>query len=268
MDLSTDWTAETVRSNGVDLRAYHVGDPTNPPLVVLHGFYENARCRIRLASDLADDYHVVLYDARAHGRSAAPDDGYGIDDRVADLVGLCDTLDLDDPILVGHSMGGSTAAWAAADHPDFPHALVLEDPAGMRPEPADLGPDDRAELVREKLADLDDRTTADLRGEYDDPESEHARRQAVADSQLRPQIADIARAGYPHLADAFPHITCPTLVLRRDQATDERITDHGMVDALDRGRLVHVPDAGHHVFEEQYDAARAELRVFLRRHGN
>jgi len=31
------------------------------------------------------------------------------------------------------------------------------------------------------------------------------------------------------------------------------------------GRLVHIPNAGHYVFRDSYDAAYAELRAFLQR---
>ncbi|GGL46303.1 alpha/beta fold hydrolase [Halocalculus aciditolerans] len=265
MDRPAGWTAERVDVDAATLQAYRVGDPADPPLVVLHGFYENAACRYRLAGDLSEDYHVVLYDARGHGESDAPESGYGIDARIADLVGVCDALDLSNPILYGHSMGGSTAAWTAVEHPDVPRAVVLEDPAGMRPEPGDPGPAERAAFVRENVAELAGRSVDDLRTEYDDPDSERAHRQALADSQLRPQIAEIARLGYPHLADAFPDVQCPTLVLRRDGEVTERVTDLQMADQLQNGRLVHVPDAGHHVLRDEYDAAFRELRAFLRR---
>lgn len=34
---------------------------------------------------------------------------------------------------------------------------------------------------------------------------------------------------------------------------------------LPDGRVVHIPDAGHYVFDDEYDAAYAELQTFLRR---
>ena len=129
MNLPDDWTTDTVRTNGVKLQYYRTGE--GPPLVMAHGFYANGRCWEPLVSDLSDEYDIVMYDARGHGRSEAPETGYGIEDRIADLVGLVEALSLDDPILLGHSMGGSTAAWTAAKHPDLPRAIALEDPAGM-----------------------------------------------------------------------------------------------------------------------------------------
>ena len=50
------------------------------------------------------DYHLVMSDARGHGRSDAPEMGYAVEGRVVDLVGVVDALDIADPILLGHSI--------------------------------------------------------------------------------------------------------------------------------------------------------------------
>ncbi|WP_254537850.1 alpha/beta fold hydrolase [Halomarina litorea] len=263
MDLPDGWTAGTVHLGGVELRYYRTGD--GPPLVMAHGFYENGRCWERLVSDLATDYDVVTYDARGHGRSDAPASGYDVGSRIADLVGLVEALSLADPILLGHSMGGSTAAWTAATHPDLPRALVLEDPAGMYGDP-ELGPAERARFVRETLREWADESTVEESSTNDTAdEAGWERRVAVANAECSPEIAEIAREGYPLLGDAFERITCPTLVLKADADTERRVTDLDIADALGDGRLVHVPGAGHGVFRSEYDAAFAEMRAFLRR---
>lgn len=133
MNLPEEWTTGTVSANGIALRYYRAG--SGPTIVMAPGMFDNGRRWVPLGSDLVDDYEVITYDARGHGRSDAPETGYDIDNRVADLVGLVNGLDLTDPILVGHSVGGVTAAWAAADHPDLPRALVLEDPSRFREHP-------------------------------------------------------------------------------------------------------------------------------------
>lgn len=63
----------------------------------------------------------------------------------------------------------------------------------------------------------------------------------------------------------FPHIECPTLILRSDRDIETRVRDLDAAEALPDGRLVHVPDAGHYVFQDEYEAALAELRTFLTR---
>lgn len=264
MNLPEGWTTETVRSNGVSLRSYRTGD--GPPIMMAHGFYDNGRRWVPLAEYLSDEYEVVTYDARGHGRSDAPETGYSLDDRVADLRGVVRELDLDDPILLGHSMGAATVAWAAANHPDLPRGLVLEDPVGLHDEP-DVDPEERAAITRARVDEAADQSVEALIEEhYADVDRTHARRLAVASHECSPRIAAVAREGYPApLAETFPEIACRTLVLRRDADIEQRVGDLDAADSLQDGRLVHVPDAGHYVLREEYGAAYEELRTFLRR---
>ncbi|MFC6991942.1 alpha/beta fold hydrolase [Haladaptatus sp. GCM10025707] len=262
MRLPYEWAEATIPVNGVDLQCYRTGN--GPPLLMAHGFYENAPCMAQLANDLADDYEVILYDARGHGMSDASEAGYTIDDRVADLVGVVDHLDLEDPILFGHSMGGSAAAWTTATHPDLPRALVLEDPANLRGH-HEIEAEKRVALVRDRLEAIDSQTVAELASDYEQYGPNAARQIAIANTECHPHIVEIAREGYPRTADAFPKIECPTLVLKSDADTEVRAADVAAAEPLRHGRLVHIYDAGHSVFRDQYDAAFAELQTFLHR---
>jgi len=244
------------------LQYYRTGE--GRPLILAHGFYANGRCWEPLVTDLAAEYDIVMYDARGHGRSDAPETGYGIGDRVADLVGLVESLSLDDPMLLGHSMGGSTAAWTAAMHPDLPRAIALEDPAGMYG-PLESDPDERARAVRENIEEWSNSSLEALERDHSDCDPALARRLAVACTECRPQIAEIPREGYPRLQAAFEDITCPTLVLKADADTERRADALDIAENLSDGRLVHDFDAGHCIFRERYDPAYAELRTFLHR---
>ncbi|WP_224830019.1 alpha/beta fold hydrolase, partial [Saliphagus infecundisoli] len=125
--LPQHWERGFVEANGIELHYCRTGG-SGPPFVISHGFTDDGYCRLDLARELGDDFDVVLYDARGHGRSDAPDAEYGAPERAADLLGLLDVLALDDPILFGHSMGADTVTAAAARQPDRPRAVVLEDP--------------------------------------------------------------------------------------------------------------------------------------------
>lgn len=261
MSVPDTWSHETARANGVELSYYRAGE--GPPLIAAHGLYDDGRRWVPVFSALADR-DCVAYDARGHGRSAAPDWGYGVDDRVADCVGLIDALNLDDPILLGHSVGGATVARVAAAHPDLPRGVVLEDPAAWRDDPP-AGPDGRARWVRERVTDRADRSVAALAAEYDEWEPDQARRLAAADRACHPRIANVARHGYPPVADSLADVTCPTLVLKGgDEAeSDAAVRARRHLAAMDNGRLVRFSDAGHHVFRDAFDSAMAELRTFL-----
>ena len=262
MDLPDRWTTEAVSVDGVHLQCYRTG--SGPPILMAHGLYDNGRRWLPLGSDLADDYEIVAYDARGHGRSDAPETGYDIDIRVADLVSLIRELDLANPILLGHSMGAATVAWAAATHPDLPRGLVLEDPARFRDLP-DVDTDETRARAREHLRERQARSVEARVAEYDDEhDTEHIRRLAESVDECHPNAVKVAE-DHPPVAEAFEAITRPTLVFRRDLGIEGRRADLDVAARLRDGRLVHVPDAGHYVFLDEYEAAYTELRTFLRR---
>ncbi len=80
------------------------------------------------AEILAANYDVIMVDARGHGRSTGPEQGYGQDDHAADLAGLIKGLGLHRPSILGHSMGAVTALALAGLYPGIPGSILLEDP--------------------------------------------------------------------------------------------------------------------------------------------
>lgn len=126
------WEERDLFVDGVRLRCYRTGAGRRP-LVLAHGFTDNARYWERLVDRLAPDWDVILYDARGHGRSDRAGGRFGDTERVGDLLAVVDALTLARPALIGHSMGAATVALAAAQRPDLARCLVLEDPAWYAP---------------------------------------------------------------------------------------------------------------------------------------
>ncbi|WP_436927730.1 alpha/beta fold hydrolase [Halosimplex amylolyticum] len=276
--LPEAWTEGFVEvEDGVRLHYARTGGD-GPPLVVAHGVFDDGLCRIPLARDLADEYDVILYDARGHGQSDAPEAGYGPDDRAADLVGLLDELDLQDPILLGHSMGGDTVLATAANYPDRPRAVVAVDPAGLlghnRENRGDDGiGEEEVEGVREQILWWHDHSKAELL-EADDELAGHVEAgeeelaSLLADARLRvsANITAVFRSGWADPEDHYPDVEAPTLVLRADVDEEARERDRESVALIPDGLLVHVDDAGHCIFRDQRSVATEEVRSFLADH--
>ena len=127
------WTTGTCEVNGINVHYLRTGG-NKPSVVLLHGLMLNGACWTPLARALEEDYDVVMPDARGHGNSSAPDHGYRYDDLAADVMGLIDALGLVTPVLLGHSMGGMTAAVVAGRNPKLLRGLVLADPAFLTAE--------------------------------------------------------------------------------------------------------------------------------------
>jgi pimeloyl-ACP methyl ester carboxylesterase len=125
--------AKTIRMQGagVVLAADEDGDPSGPPVVLVHGGGQTRHAWGTTLSTLAaQGWHAFSVDLRGHGESEwAPDGDYSLDAFSADLVAVADALP-EPPALVGASLGGlsSLVAIAEADHV-VGRALVLVDVA-------------------------------------------------------------------------------------------------------------------------------------------
>ncbi|HVR29420.1 MAG TPA: alpha/beta hydrolase [Thermoanaerobaculia bacterium] len=129
--------ALTLEGAGVRLRGYDWGNPAARPLVLVHGIEDFALALAPLAEALRDDYHVVAFDLRGHGDSDQPG-VYTMGHFIADLHAVIVQLQLERPILIGHSLGGQIVCQYAGVFPEVPRAVVNIDGMGppMRlPEP-------------------------------------------------------------------------------------------------------------------------------------
>ncbi len=121
-----------VRAEGVDL-AVGVWGAGGPAVVLVHGHRTNLGSWLPLVEELRDDFTVVAYDRRGHGRSGrAPT--YALGDLADDLRAVCDQLSLTDPLVVGHSVGAWDALKFARQRPGLAgvvcldQAIAVEDP--------------------------------------------------------------------------------------------------------------------------------------------
>ncbi|MEW6272125.1 MAG: alpha/beta hydrolase [Thermodesulfobacteriota bacterium] len=119
-------------SLGVALHLSEWGDPAAPPVVLLHGMFDNGRGFDLLAPLLAERFRVIAIDARGHGDSAWADA----------YVWGCDVLDVANVVrslgrpahLVGHSRGGGVAIDVTLQAPSLVRGLVSIDGFGPPPE--------------------------------------------------------------------------------------------------------------------------------------
>ena len=81
------------------------------------------------ADALATDHRVVVIEPRGHGAAAAPPGPYTLADLAADVLDVTDRLEFDRFHLAGISLGGITALWVAAHHPERIGALTVADTA-------------------------------------------------------------------------------------------------------------------------------------------
>jgi pimeloyl-ACP methyl ester carboxylesterase len=112
---------------GVELDVAVAGNPTNPAIILLHGFPESHRTWRHQIADLAEDHFVLAPDQRGFAKSSKPEgvENYAPDKPVADMIALADRFDLKRFTLVGHDWGGAIAWMAALNHPDRVARLII-----------------------------------------------------------------------------------------------------------------------------------------------
>jgi len=108
---------------------------TRPSLVFLHYFGGSSRAWTEVVEQLADDYHCVAPDLRGFGASDSMPENYAVSDYADDVAKLISTLDIENYVLIGHSMGGKIALSLAARKPKNLRSLILLAPSPPSPEP-------------------------------------------------------------------------------------------------------------------------------------
>ena len=122
----------TVIAGGEELFVRQTG--SGPDVVLLHGLADSSLGWQFVEGPLIDaGYRVTVWDALGSGRSAKPTDGdYSLDAHVDRLAAVLDTVGVERAIVIGHSLGGTTALRFAHRHPERAAALCLIDPAAYR----------------------------------------------------------------------------------------------------------------------------------------
>jgi proline iminopeptidase len=249
-----------------------------PTLLLIHGGpgFDHSGFKPAFA-EMASAAQVVYLDLRGNGRSdAGPPNKWSLEQWAEDVRSFCDALEIEHPIVLGHSMGGIVAMIYALRYPDHPSKLILSSTStqpvsersfavferlgGPRARAAAIAfwtkPDDAALAMYEKLClPLYTRTpfSAEI---YERAVRNPAMRLLFVEDELRRL----------NLLRQLDRIECPTLIAAGE---DDPITPLADIEEIAAAmqpqlvRLVRFANAGHGVFRDQPDAFFRTLRDFI-----
>lgn len=263
-----EWFAGDVVVGSIRLH-YHRTGGSKPPVLLLHGLTDNGLCWTRLARALEADYDLIMPDARGHGLSDAPASGYSRAAHAADVAGLIAALGLNKPVLIGHSMGAANAATTAALYPERVGAVVLEDPPwregpGPRGTPEGLA-QWRAEAAANKAKSVEE-LIALCRARNPKWDEVEWLPWAHAKRQVSLNVFDFESSLRAPWQETAARVTCPALLITADVAAGAIVTPEVANEAarlMPKGRVVHIPGAGHNIRREQFARYLEAVRGFL-----
>jgi len=268
---------------GVTLAAAVGGEPSRPPVILLHGGGQTRHAWARAARELvAEGYYVICPDARGHGDSGwAADGNYRLDAFCADLRAIIATLERP-PALIGASLGGGTALLTIGESSEpIASALVLVD---MVPRPDPVGVSNIVRFMGanpQGFASLEE--AADAVSAYN-PHRPRTRDHSGLMKNLRLHADgrlywhwDPTFLAPDHRLDpqeyqermdaATRRVRVPTLLVRgamSDIVTEEAAAElRRMIPGCE---VVDVAGAGHMVAGDRNDVFNAAIREFLARH--
>jgi len=118
-----------IERDGVSLHIAEDGNPDGPVVMFLHGITSSTDTWSWALPDLVARHRVLRLDFRGHGLSARAPGTYSFANCLGDAIAACEQVAGGPAVVVGHSLGGGTAAALAQQRPDLVRAVVLEDPA-------------------------------------------------------------------------------------------------------------------------------------------
>ena len=244
----TSETKTTVSLRGADIPLVRRG--SGPPVLVFHGG-DGPVGHLPFAETISGNFEMYHPTHPGFDGTPIPEHFDGLPDLVFLYLDLIDSLDLQDAILVGFSMGGWLAAEIAVLSTGRFSKLVLVDSVGIKPGgPFDRDIADVFALSAEELlqATWHDRSMAPDHAEMTEEEFQTAAANRVAHGLYtwEPYMHN------PKLRYRLHRIDIPTLLLwgENDGIVS---TDYGAAlrDLIPGARLSVIPDSGHHPHIEQ-----------------
>jgi pimeloyl-ACP methyl ester carboxylesterase len=257
--------------DGETLAYISMGDPKGPPVVLIHGYTDNARDWVPLIPYLSKRYRLILVDIRGHGRSDKPECCYTRIDFAYDIKLLLDALHIPKADVVGHSLGSMITQVLAEQWPQRVRKVVLISstggpPPGSVPKPPKFDYTSEIRKLREPI----DPDSPFMVAWWDSPKPvnpDFIRRQRrdAANIPLAVWLAVLDQgATVADLQRDLPKLTAPALLIwGSDDPIMEEAGRQSLRAALPSAQVKVLEGLGHNPFWEDPQAVAAAINGFL-----
>ncbi|MDR6834072.1 MULTISPECIES: alpha/beta fold hydrolase [unclassified Sphingopyxis] len=128
---------QTIVANGIRTNYIEAGDPSLPPLILIHGSGPGVTAFANwngVIPALSEHFHVLAPDMVGFGYTEVPENvtDFTLDFWVDHIIGFLDALGIDQASFIGNSYGGALSLAVAARHPDRVRRFALMGAAGLK----------------------------------------------------------------------------------------------------------------------------------------
>lgn len=262
--ISTSWANGVCRANDININYLRTGG-NKPPLIALHGLAGSGACWSQMARALEKDYDVIMPDARGHGLTSAPAHGYTYQDHANDVIELIRTLGIKSPYLLGHSMGGMTAAMVASRLGFAISGIILADPTFISAEwQESVYESGVVEQHQQILSSTKEALFKEAKAKYRYRSSELLEHIIQARLQTSVKAFDVLIPPNPEFDELIRNIYVPTLLVLGSEGIVSTDTAQALHKLNPELQYKLIPDAGHGLPYDEPARLAAAVDAFLR----
>lgn len=239
--------------NGLKINYYDSGIRNEKwPIVFIHGFPFSNEMWTPQIETLKEEYRLVAYDIRGHGKSDTGDGQYTLELFVDDLIALLDRLEIPKAVLCGFSMGGYIALRTIERNPERVCSLILCD-TGPQADTNEVKLRRAASIRSVKTKGVDQYADSFLKAVFT-AESFKSRQNEVgmmrriikSNSEIGICGTLLALAGRTDTTDALQSIAVPTLIIvgELDEVTPPKLSQI-MDSKIKNSELRIIPNVAH-----------------------
>ena len=260
--------------DGETLAYIDMGKRDGRPVVLIHGYTDNARDWVPLIPYLSKNYRLLLVDIRGHGQSSKPECCYSRLDFAYDIKLLMDGLGVPKADIVGHSLGSIIAQTFAEYWPEKTNRVVLIASTGGWPPrvPRKAPQFDFASEIR-KLKEPIEPDSPFMIAWWDspppvDPDFIRRQRKDAAGIPLRVWLAVLDQGlptdAYADLQGTLPRLKAPTLLIwgSKDPIMEEPVRK-SLQEGLPAAQVKIFAGLGHNPFWEDPRSVGDRINEFL-----
>lgn len=222
-----------------------------PSIILLHGLVANGMCWKNIAQPLSYNFDVIMPDARGHGKSSTPICGYTYENLANDVIHFITAINLPETVLLGHSMGGMTAALAASQSPSV-RAVILAEPTFLSPAKQFEVWNSNVIEQHKKLLEMSlDELISDKNKAH--PYRSRESNELLAKARLQTSINafQILKPPYPDYKSVVKKLKCPCLLLYGDNGIIDSDTANNLCKLNSFIKTFEIKNAGHGIYLDQ-----------------